>query len=472
MKHIIICLLFFNLSAMVFSQEEEKRSVRTLEECIALALKNNLELKQSLLSEETSAIYFRQNKNAILPSINGNYNIGILNGRSIDPFTNAFVNEKLSFSNAGLGLDATVFNGFRLINSWKQAKLNLEAAAMETETARQSLILKVTLNYLQVLNSQDLVKLAKSRINTTQGQLERLKALFEEETGNPAEYRDLQGQMAADISSLAESENDLEMKVINLNTLINADEDITVASLDQKLDIGQYPFTVNDVYQQALEVFPSVKASNLSLKAAEKGVAVARSQYIPEISLFANLNTNYSSAARIFNETGNSIVETGDFVTISNQDYPVFSEQSNFDSKEIAYNDQFDNNLNSSIGVAVTVPIFNGFRAKNNVALEKIKKEEAQTALEITKQDLQQSVTQSYNTMQTAFSRYKLLQDQVEAYRESFRIHEIRFNNGVSNSVEYIISKNNLENAQINLSNVGYEYLLRVKVLEYYRGNI
>ena len=468
MKIKIICLLLLSFPLFVFSQSEE-RSVRTLEECIDLAIKNNLDLKQSQLNEKTRDINFRQNKNALLPTLNGNYNLGISNGRSIDPFTNAFVNEQLTFSNAGLGLDATIFNGFRLINSWKQAKLNLKAAEMETESAKQALLLNVTLTYLQVLNAQDLVKLAKARLNTTQGQLDRLRSLYEEETGNPAEYRDLQGQMAADASNVVESENSLEAEIINLNTLINAKEEITVATLDQKLGVEKYTYTPTEVYTQALEVFPSVKASDLSVEAAIKGVAVARAQYTPEISLFANLNTNYSSAARLYNEVGTSTMETGDFITINNENYSVFSEQSNFKNEEIPYNEQFDNNLNSAVGFAVTVPLFNGFRAKNNVALEKIKKEEAQTTLEITKLNLQQSVKQSYNTMQAAFERYGLLQQQVEAYKESFRINEIRFNNGVSNSVDYIISKNNLDNAQINLANVGYEYLLRVKVLEYYR---
>lgn len=471
MKQIIIYFFLLILPLTIFAQEEA-REPRSLDECITLAIQNNLDLKQSQLNEETNNIYFKQNKNALLPNINGSYNLGITNGRSIDPFSNDVVNEQLTFSNAGLGLDAVIFNGFRLINSWKQAKLNLQASEMKTEAAKQSLILNVTISYLQVLNAKDLVKLAEARVETTQGQLDRLKSLYEEETGNPAEYRDLQGQMASDASNLAESKNNLETEIINLNTLINADEEITVASLDQKLDIEQYGYTAQEVYLQALDVFPSVIASDLNLKAAEKGVSVARSQYVPEISLFANLNTNYSSAARLFNETGISIVETGDFITIDNQDFQVLTEQSNFTNDEISYNDQFDNNLNSSVGVAVTVPIFNGFRAKNNVALEKIKKEEAQTALEKTKLDLQQAINLSYNTMQTAYERYRLLQEQVLAYSESFRINDIRFNNGVSNSVEYIISKNNLENAQISLSNVGFEYLLRVKVLEYYRGNI
>lgn len=467
MRNIIICFFLFNLT-LLYAQSEE-RTVRTLEECIDLALKNNLDLKQSQLTEKTWNINFKQNKNALLPNINGSYNLGITNGRSIDPFSNNFVNEQLTFSNARLGLDATIFNGFRLINSWKQAKLNLKSAEMETQAAKQTLILNVTLTYLQVLNAQDLVKLANARVGTTQGQLDRLKSLYEEETGNPAEYRDLQGQMAADASNLVESKNILETEIINLNTLINAEEEITVAGLDQKLYVENYAYTPSEVYIQALEVFPSVKASDLSLEAASKGISVARAQYTPEISLFANLNTNYSSAALLFNEVGSSIVETGDFVTINNEDFPVFTQQSNFINEEISYKNQFDNNLNSSIGVAVTVPIFNGFRAKNNVSLEKIKKEEAQTALEKTKLNLQQSINLSYNSMQASFERYQLLQDQVKAYEESFRINEIRFTNGVSNSVEYIISKNNLDNAQINLANIGYEYLLRVRVLEYYR---
>lgn len=471
MKYKIIFLFLFSLPLVVGAQTEA-RSVMTLEECIDLAIKNNLDLKQSQLAEKTSDINFRQNKNALLPTINGNYNLGVTNGRSIDLFSNDVVNEQLTFSNAGLGLDATVFNGFRLINSWKQAKLNLKAAEMETEASKQSLILNVTLTYLQVLNAQDLVQLAKARVSTTQGQLDRLTSLFQEETGNPAEYRDLQGQRAADVSNLVQSENVLETEIINLNTLTNAKEEITVAAINKKLDIEDYTYTPNEVYLQALKVFPSVKANDLSLKAAIKGVAVARSQYIPEISLFANLNTNYSSVAQLFNETGTSIVETGDFVTINSEEIPVFRQQSSFTYEEISYNDQFENNLNSSVGVAVTIPILNGFRAKNNVALEKIKKEEAQTTLEITKLNLKQSVKQSYNKMRAAFKRYKLLQDQVDAYKESFRINEIRFNNGVSNSVEYIISKNNLDDAQINLANVGYEYILRVKVLEYYRAGL
>lgn len=212
------------------------------------------------------------------------------------------------------------------------------------------------------------------------------------------------------------------------------------------------------------------KARELRVEAARKGVHVARSSYIPTVSLFGQINTNYSSAAQIFLETGTRRVETGGIITIDGQELPEMADQPIFAGEEITYNDQFTNNLNSVIGVSVRVPILNGLEVRNNVALEKINHQEAILEQENTKLQLKQAIEQAYNDMMAAYNRHEILQEEVEAYEESFRINEIRFNSGVSNIVEYTISKNNLDNARINLANARYEYLLRVKVLDYYRG--
>ncbi len=463
-------LIFLGLFACtnLFAQSEESTAY-TLDECINAAIQNNPNLKMVRLDAMSNEVFFNQSKNALLPNINGSYNLGVANGRNIDPFTNSYVDERLTFSNAGLGLDATVFNGFRLINGWKQSKLNLKAAEMEIEAAKQTLILEVTLAYLRVLSEKDLVVLANARIKTTEDQLARLQTFYDAETGNPAEYHDLQGQLAADLANLAENKNTLKSAILSLNTLVNPSERITATSLSNELELEKYAYTADEVYTQSLNVFPTIKSNQLSLASADKGVSIARSQFTPEVSLFAGLNTNFSSAARRFNETGRSVVGTNDFVSVNNQDYQVLSNQTNYASLEIPYGDQFENNLNSSFGIAVTIPILNGFRAKNNVTLQKIKLSEAETTLEQTKLDLKEAIGQSYNSMQAAFERYQLLKGQVDAYRESFRINEIRFNSGVSNSVDYLVSKNNLDNAEINLSNVRYAYTLRSKVLEYYR---
>lgn len=465
--YIGFCLTF----SLVFSQSEIVKNY-TLNECITIALENNLDLKSSLLSANTAKINFQQSKANILPTLNGNYDIGVNNGRSIDPFTNDFINQELTFSNARLNLDATIFNGFRLINTVKQQRLNKQASDMEIEEAKQTLVLNVTLAYLQVLNARDVLELTKKRIQATDKQLTRQEDLFNEEVGNPADFADIKGQKTIDETSILMAESTLKSAKLNLLQLLNLSKDIDIETSDLLLDFKSYDASSDEVFNDALSNLATFKARELRVEASKKGVAVAKAQFTPEISFFGQLNTNYSSVAETFTETGESIVETGDFVTVNNQDIPVQTNQFQFKGERISYSDQFDNNLNTVVGLVVQIPLFNGFRAKNSVALEKIKVEESIVELERTEQQIKNAIDQVYFNMQIAFERHNSLVKQVEAFQESFRVNEIRFNNGASNFLAYITSKNNLENAKTNLTNAKYEYLLRVKVLDFYRGNI
>lgn len=442
----------------------------TLQESIRIALENNLELQGAQLREKRADVNFKRSRNNILPNLNGSYNIGLSNGRSIDPFTNAYINRELTFSNGGLGLDAVIFNGFNLLNRIKQSKLNLEASQMEVEEEKQNLMLDVTLAYLIVLNNRDLVQLAKNRLETTGEQVNRLQTLYTEEVGNPADFTDIQGQAALDRTGVIQAQNSLQESLLNLEQLLNIEYDVRPEGLDLMMDLEPYSYSAEQVFENALNSLPTFKARELRVEAARKGVNAARSLYVPEISLFGQLNTNYSSAAQIFIETGSTTVETGNFVTIDGQQVPVFANQTLFSEETISYEDQFTNNLNSVVGVSVRVPLFNGFEVKNNVALEKINLQESIVEMENTKLQLKQVIEQAHNDMQSAYNRFNILQEQVDAYEESFRINEIRFNSGVSTIVEYTISKNNLDNARINMANAKYEYLLRMKVLDYYRG--
>lgn len=468
---VILYILISLVSLASFSQEIQKKSY-TLEECIEVALENNLNLKSTKFSEQSAKINYQQSRANILPSVNGNYNIGVNNGRSIDPFTNDFINQRLVFSNANLSLDATIFNGFRLLNSVKQQRLNAKAASMEVEQEKQNLVLSVTLAYLQVLNSRDVLVLNQQRLIATNDQIKIQKDLYDQGRENPADYTDLLGQKALDETNILTSEITLNNAKLELARLLNINGGIDVNAENILLSLDKYQLTSDQVFQDALQSLATFKARELRVEAAKKGMSVAKAQYIPEVSLFGQLNTNYSSAAETFTETGSSIVETGDFVTINNQDIPVLTEQRSFSSQQIEYLDQFDNNLNSVVGFSVRVPLFNGFRAKNNVALEKVRVEESLVELERTQVEIRNAIKQVHFDMEAAFSRYQSLAKQVEAFEKSFDVNKTRFNNGVSNFLSYITSKNNLENAKVNLSNAKYAYLLRVKVLEYYRGQV
>lgn len=458
------------ISVSLFAQENQLSL--SLDECIDLAIENNLELRRAELRRETSEVHLKQTRNTIFPSVNASASAGINNGRSIDPFTNAYIEEQLTYSNAGLGLDATVFNGFRIKNSIQRDRFNLQASEMEKEEARQILVLDVTLAYLQILNNQELVKLANLRLQTTSGQIARIKALHDQGEGNPADYTDIQGQYANDKTGLVRAEQALTESVLSLSRLINIDAKVLPETTLLETAPVAYSIAAEKIYEDALEKLPSFKARELRIEAAQKDVSVSKSLYSPEISIFAQLNTNYSSAARRYADNGSMLRETGGFIAIDNENYPVLINEPQYAAREMPFRDQFNNNLSSVVGASLAIPLFNGFRAKNQVNLQKIQLKESEVELEDTKLLLKQSIKQAHAAMEAAYEEYLILQQQVEAFGESFRVNEIRFNSGVSNMVAYIISKNNFESATINLTNIKYEYLLRVKVLEYYRGDI
>lgn len=464
-------LLVFVLG--VFSVAEAQNTKKySLEDCIQVALDNNLNLKSAKIRKTTADVNFSQSKSDLLPTVNGNFNAGVNNGRSIDPFTNDFINQRLTFSSANLNVNAVIFNGFRLLNNFKQQKLNAKAADMEVEQEKQDLVLSVTLAYLQVLNSRDILVLSEQRLEATTEQLKVQKRMFEEGQNNPADYSDLLGQKAADETSVLSSQIALNNAKLELTQLLNLDGDIQIDESAMLLDLSKYGFSSDQVYQDALESLATFKARELRVEAAQKGINVARAQYIPEISVFGQLNTNYSSAAQTFSEVGSSIIETGAFVTVNNQNFSVFTEQTQFQAQQIDYFDQFENNLNSVIGISMRIPLFNGFQAKNNVALQKAQKEESLVEMERTQLQIKNAIKQVHFDMEAAYSRYQSFQNQVEAFEKSYEVNETRFLNGVSNFLQYITSKNNLENAKLNRSNAKYAYLLRVKVLEYYRGQV
>ena len=464
-----IIILSFLFSTNLFSQDSIPERF-SLKESIEIAIRNNINLKRANLQAETATLNFKGTRSEVLPSLNGRYNYGINNGRSIDPFTNDYIDQKLNFSNAGLNLDAQIFNGFELRNSIQRDRNNMRASEAEVKAERQKLILDVTLAYFQVLNNRDLLELARLRLESTKQQTDRLKTLNEQGQGNPADYTDIKGQVNNDESMVVDAENNLYQSKLELAQLLNVDSDIYIEDFQVSPELEKYQLSAEETYEASLKNLATFEARRLRIEAAEEDVAVSRSLFAPNISFFAQLNTNYSSVARLFNETGTQIVETGQFISVDGVTYPVRTNQSLFAEEKISYSDQFENNLNSVIGVAVDIPIFNGFRAKRNVQLKKIQLEDAELELENTKNEFLQAIKRAHKDMKAAYENYFILQDQVEAYEQSYEVNEIRFTNGVSNIVEYIISKNNLDGARINLANAKYEYLIRLKVLDYYKG--
>lgn len=367
MRTFIILFIFINFSIQAQIQENQ---VLSLEDCIRLAETNNIDLKRSGIQSETEKLTFRSTKSRVLPDLNASYSYAVNKGRSIDPYTNDVIDQQFSYSNAGIRLNAQLFNGFELRNSIQRDRYNMQAAEAEKQAARQQLVLDVTLAYFQVLNAQDLLKLAKLRLESTRGQQDRISSLADEGSGNPADLSDIQGQFKNDESAVLTAENQLQQAHLDLRLLLNIETDFEIRELPLQPEMNSYELSAEELYQQSLENLEVFEARKLRLEAAREDVAVARSLYVPELSFFAQLNTNYSSLASLLNETGTQVVETGQFLNINGTTYAVQTNQSQFSQQDIPYVDQLNNNLSSVAGLSFSIPIFNGFRAKRQVSLK------------------------------------------------------------------------------------------------------
>ncbi|MET0634874.1 MAG: TolC family protein [Chitinophagaceae bacterium] len=453
-------------------QSQLNDSLLTLQECVETAINNNLDVQQSQLALQTAKINWNQARLNQLPDLSANTTSGINQGRSIDPFSNAYSNETINYSNYGVNSGVILFNGGALRNSVKQNELGFEAARMDWQQAKDNVTISVILAYLEVLRSEDLLRQVNQQAELSLRQVERLEILNNEGAVKPTDLYDLRGQYANDQLAIINAVNSLGTAKVRLCELMNVlyRADLKLERLDNAEFAEKYEGTAEEVYAETLKEFALVKSVDLKTKSAARGVRANRSTLFPILSLNGSLGTNYSSAARNNVFVNNTEVPTSEYVLINGVQTPVYTQQSNFDAQKIRYTRQLNNNLSNSISLNLRIPIFTNWQTRNRIKLAEVQLKNAEYIQKTTVTRLQQSVEQAHLNLVTASNRYHTLGEQLIAYREFFRASEILFNEGVGTSVDYLIAKNKLDQSNINSIVARYDYVLRSKVLDYYRG--
>ena len=466
--------IFFCVMCFMLATTNAQSSKLSLQQAIDIALKNNILSKQAELQMQNAKLNLKQAKNNRLPDLDGGYNFGFNNGRSIDPFTNGYINQQLSSSNINAQAGVPVFSGLQLKNTIRQNEFAFQTATMEWQQRKDELTLQVILAYLQILNYEDGLVLAKQQADVSKQQVERLEIIAKEGATSPANLSDLKGQYAGDVLGIINAENNLSGGIISLTQLMNIpyDDSLTIDRVGINETVKMYDALPEEIYTAALQNLASVKATEYKVKSDAMAVKVAGGGYFPTISLYGVLNTNYSSAATLNNYLGYNEVTSSDYVLLNNTKQPVITRQNNYSSQKIAYGSQLNNNLSSAYGVSMRIPIFNSFRTRTNVRLARNDEKNSRLIADNVKYQLKQAVEQAYINITTTYKRYTTLQDQSAAYAESFRIAGIRFENGVINSSEYLIAKNNLDRTNATIITTRYEFLLRKKVIDFYMGRL
>lgn len=446
----------------------------SLKQCVEAAINNNLLIRQSDLQMQAASINLRQSKANLLPDLSADLGHGINQGRSIDPFTNSYSNQQLTFANYGLSSNVVLFNGFQLKNLIKQNRLTYEADKMDLQQTKDNITLNVILAYLQILNNDEQLAQSKNQAELSRSQVERKNIMNESGAIPPAELYDLKGQLASDELAIVNNQNALNAAKLSLAQLMNVKYNSTaeVEKIAADTPILAYNNDPASLYDISVKQLAIVKAAELRSQSAMKSIQVAKGYYYPTLNLGGSFNTNYSSAAARSVPLSTSEVALDDYVNIGGAKVPVMTSRTDYASQKISYGDQFNNNYRTQVYLSLRVPVLNRFYAKNRVALAKIDLKNAQAAAETVKTQLSQNIEQAYFNMTAARERYKTLQQQVSDFAESFRSAEVKFDAGAINQVDYLFAKNNADRAKANLISTKYDYIFRIKILDYYQNKL
>jgi outer membrane protein len=472
MKKYFACFCTLGLFLNVWAQE--KTTMMTLKQVIETALKNNFDVQRTGLQTESAEINWKQSKFNLLPDLNGSANYYITQGRTIDPSTNLYTNQSRNSSDYGLNSSMLLFQGLSAQNLIKQSHFEYEASKMDWQQSKDNLTINIILNYLRLLGAQDQLTQSQNQAEFSKNQVERLQILDKEGAVAPPDLYNLKAEFAGDQAAILDAENSVVTARINLFQLMNLPYDKNVSF--EKMDLGElaekYELSSEEVYQASLQQFAQVKSVELKKQGADKAVKVAKGRLFPSINLYGQLGTSYTSS----NKESNSLISTSevpsttDYVLVNNVKSPVIQKQNVYSYQTIPYKTQLDNNRGSGVSIGVNIPIFNRLQQQNRIKLAKIDLKNSELLEKNTKTELQQNIESAYENMTTALGRYKLFIDQVQAFDAAFKAAEVKFNAGLGTSIDYLLAKNSLDRATINLINAKYDYALRRKILDYYQG--
>lgn len=444
----------------------------SLTDCIDMAISQNLQIKQSELKAESIINTHDQIKRDRLPSVVGLFNPGYSVGRSIDPYTNSVVDNQIGTNNLGVKVDWVVFNGYQRKNSLEQSALNLSAGQLDVQASRNTIKIKVTQAYMQTLMAKELLNVAMKQAESTQLQLDRIAKQVKLNVVAESSLYNLQAQLANDEIQITTAKNDVRLAYMSLGQLMNWDRNKqyeleTVETTENNINATGKSW--QNIYQSALNTLPEIKAVDIRIEAAKKGLDIARGVRYPTLSLSGSLGTAYSSAAKrtlmgeSFSET-----PTNAFVKVNDQAYQVMAMSQTMEQRSIGYFNQLGLNGVFSMGFSLRIPIFNSTQFSYRMRDAKIQRIAADNEKKQVHLALRQQTEEAFVSFENALDRLKTLEKQVEILNKALMAAEVKLNAGVANPLAYTLAKTNLDRVKASFVQTKYEYIFRSRIISFY----
>jgi len=453
-KIFIIAILTLAGTLMIAYNSLGQEKKWTLEECVLYAIEHNIQVKQQELAANVQQNALMQSKYNLAPTLNGGAGHSYSFGRALDESTYQFTdNETVLSDYFSINSSVTLFNGFTNRKSIEQNKYNLQASIQDVEKIKNDISLSIALAYLQILLNKELLDVTKNQYDITMEQIDRTSKLVAAGSLARGSLLEIQAQAASEELQVVNAGNQLDLSILNLTQLLELDTvgnfDIIVPELQIPEETGLIE-PVMTVYSEAIKIQPQIKGAELQLESSVLSLDIAKGARSPRLSLNSSYNTRYSDIRKKL--VG---IDPVTFV-------PTY--------EEYPFMDQLKDNVNYGLSLSLSVPIFNGWQVNQAISNARLGIEQSQYNLEYQKNILYKDIQQAYADAMASLKKFHSSQGALVSMKESFRYTEQKFNVGLVNTIDYKTSKNQLTRTQSDLLQAKYEYIFKVKVLDFYRG--
>ena len=417
----------------------------TLQQCIDYAMENNITLQKSKLQKESSTEDLKGAKAALLPTLSASTNQSLgyqpWKDTGMSYVTNGTVNTKVDKTsyNGSYSLSGqwTVWNGNRNINTVKLDQLSEEQAELSTQETANSIQERIAQIYAQILYMAENVKVNEQMLETSKKNEERGQEMVNVGKMSKADVAQISAQRANDEYSIVEAQSQLMNYKLQLKQLLeitdNEEFDVAIPDISDDQVLAQIP-DMQTVYELALLCRPEIERSQLAIKSSGVSVAIAKAGWMPSVNLTGGVTTST-----------NSLSGTG-------------------------WGSQMKSNMNTSLGVGVTMPIYDGRSTKTSVNKAKIQQLQAQLDLQDQQKTLYSDIQQYWLNAWTNQQKYQAAKSSVESAQQSYDLLSEQFRLGLKNIVELMSGKDNLLSAQQNQLQSKYLALYNQQMLEFYQS--
>lgn len=429
MKKILISLFL----GLALGQLQAQQTL-SLRECVDLLTKNNLTYRDSRLQVESANAQLQQAQSLRLPQLGFGAGQNLNFGRSIDRFTNNYIDEVFSTNFVGINAQMPVFQGFQVQHQLQQNRLLRDATLKNQEAVLNQQMIRLLQSYVSVLATNALYGAAQQQVASSKTQVERVeKQVAAGTVGNNILF-EIKAQLANDAFDEVTARNNYLQAQLMVFQLINIPPDHSIVFAALANEPAAATLSAEAIYDDALARFPEIKSAELRQKSFDSQIKAIKSANWPSLNASANFGAFYASS-----------------------------------NPEPSYLKQLDGTRNGGVALNLYVPILGRWQTRPRVASAKAQQQLTANQLDLTKQQLRQNIDQNSLLLISTADRYRAAQSQTESLEANFGVAESRLNAGTASVFEYTLAKANLARAQANLIRARYEYALQQRIMDFYQ---